>query len=73
MVCGDEQPAVPVKERRELLLAMARHPQRANDGDEQAGTAAAFLCCEPLRGWQQATAREHRTQTDRAHEVAEGV
>ena len=52
---------------------MAGHPERIDDECDRAGTSVAFKFCEPLGGWRGATARERRTDTDRAREVAEAV
>ena len=59
----DEQPVQLMKNSRESLPATENHPQRT-------GVAAVFMFGEPLSGWRQATARERRTKTDWAHEVA---
>ena len=71
VVCMDEQPVQLVRETRQPLAATAEHPQRVADYEyERTGTAAVFLFCEPLSGWREATARERRTKTDWALEVA---
>ena len=59
-----------MKETRAPLAATREHPQRVDYEYERAGTAAVFLFCEPLGGWREATARERRTKTDWALEVA---
>ena len=72
VVCMDEQPVQLVRETRPPLAATAEHPQRVADYEyERAGTAAVFMFCEPLSGWREATARERRTKTDWALEVAQ--
>ena len=72
VVCMDEQPVQLVKETRLPLAATVEHPQRVADYEyERAGTAAVFMFCEPLSGWRAATARERRTKTDWALEVAQ--
>lgn len=71
VVCMDEQPVQLVRETRQPLAATAEHPQRVADYEyERAGTAAVLMFCEPLGGWREATAREHRTKVDWALEVA---
>ena len=70
VVCMDEQPVQLVKETREPVAATADRPRRVDYEYERAGTAAVFLFCEPLVGWREATARERRTKTDWAREVA---
>ena len=70
VVCMDEQPVQLVKETREPVAATADPPRRVDYEYERAGTAAVFLFCEPLVGWREATARERRTKTDWAREVA---
>ena len=70
VVCMDEQPVQLVKETREPVAATAERPRRVDYEYERAGTAAVFLFCEPLAGWREATARERRTKTDWAREVA---
>ena len=70
VVCMDEQPVQLVNETREPVAATADRPRRVDYEYERAGTAAVFLFCEPLAGWREATARERRTKTDWAREVA---
>ena len=70
VVCMDEQPVQLVKETRAPLAATREHPERVDYEYERAGTAAVFMFCEPLGGWREATARERRTKTDWALEVA---
>ena len=70
VVCMDEQPVQLVKETREPVAATADRPRRVDYEYERARTAAVFLFCEPLAGWREATARERRTKTDWAREVA---
>ena len=70
VVCMDEQPVQLVKETREPVAATADRPRRVDYEYERAGTAAVFLFCEPLAGWREATARQHRTKTDWARQVA---
>ncbi|MDE0625539.1 MAG: IS630 family transposase [Bryobacterales bacterium] len=71
VVCMDEQLVQLVKDTRESQPATRNHPQRTDYEYERAGMAAVFMFCEPLSGWRQATAREPRTKTDWAHEVAD--
>ena len=70
VVCMDEQPVQLLKETRRPLPATAEHPRRVDYEYERAGTASVFLFCEPLSGWREATARQRRTKTDWAREVA---
>ncbi len=70
VVCMDEQPVQLVKETRRAIPATKDHPQRVDYEYERNGTASIFLFVEPLVGWRQATARERRTKSDWAREVA---
>ncbi len=70
VVCMDEQPVQLVRETRAPLPATRTHPQRSDYEYERAGTAAAFLFCEPLAGWRSVTVRERRTKLDWAQELA---
>jgi hypothetical protein len=70
VICMDEQPIQLVKETREVIPATKDHPARPDYEYERAGTACVFMFCEPLSGWRQVTAREQRTKTDWAQEVA---
>ena len=66
----DEQPVQLIKETRQPIPATKDHPERVDYEYERNGTASIFMFCEPLGGWRQATAREHRTKFDWAKEVA---
>jgi hypothetical protein len=70
VLCMDEQPVQLVKETRQPVPATKNHPRRVDYEYERAGTASIFMFAEPLAGWRQATAREHRTKSDWALEVA---
>ena len=70
VICMDEQPVQLVKETRPEIPAAKDHPRRVDYEYERNGTASIFMFCEPLAGWRQATAREHRTKFDWAQEVA---
>lgn len=70
VICMDEQPVQLVKETRREIPATKDHAKRVDYEYERNGTASIFMFCEPLAGWRQATAREHRTKSDWAHEVA---
>ena len=70
VVCMDEQPVQLVKQTRRVLPATKNHPQRVDYEYERKGTASIFLFAEPLAGWRQATARQRRTKSDWAAEVA---
>lgn len=70
VVCMDEQPLQLVRETRRPLPATRSRPRRVDYEYERAGTASAFLFCEPLGCWRQATVRERRTKVDWAREVA---
>ncbi|MDY3556657.1 hypothetical protein R5W24_005827 [Gemmata sp. JC717] len=52
------------------IPATKEHPRRADDEYERAGTASLFMFCEPLAGWRQVRAGEHRTKVDWAIEMA---
>jgi len=69
-VCMDEQPVQLVNETRREIPATKSRPRRVDYEYERNGTASIFMFCEPLAGWRQATAREHRTKSDWALEVA---
>lgn len=64
VVCMDEQPIQLVRESKRSLPATAAHPPRVDYEYERNGTASIFMFCEPLAGFRQATAREHRTKQD---------
>jgi len=70
VICMDEQPVQLIKETRQPIPATKDHPKRVDYEYERNGTASIFMFCEPLGGWRQATAREHRTKFDWAQEVA---
>jgi len=70
VICMDEQPVQLVNEVRKPIEASPSHPKRVDYEYERAGTASIFMFCEPLAGWRQATAREQRTKSDWAKEVA---
>ena len=70
VICMDEQPVQLVKETRKPIPATNSHPQRVDYEYERNGTASIFMFAEPLAGWRQATAREQRTKSDWAQEVA---
>lgn len=70
VLCMDEQPVQLVKETRQPVPATKNHARRVDYEYERAGTASIFMFAEPLAGWRQATAREHRTKSDWALEVA---
>ena len=70
VVCMDEQPVQLIKEVRKPIEATLLHPKRVDYEYERAGTASIFLFCEPLAGWRQAKARQQRTKSDWAKEVA---
>lgn len=70
VVCMDEQPVQLIKETRQPIAATKNHPKRVDYEYERNGSASIFMFCEPLAGWRQATARERRTKSDWAQEVA---
>lgn len=70
VLCMDEQPVQLVKETRQPIAETAKRPRRVDYEYERAGTANIFLFTEPLLGWREATARESKTKTDWALEVA---
>jgi hypothetical protein len=70
VICMDEQPVQLHKETRKPIEATANHPKRVDYEYERAGTASIFMFTEPLAGWREATARQRRTKTDWAIEVA---
>ena len=70
VLCMDEQPVQLLKETRVPIAATKRHGERIDYEYERNGTASIFMFAEPLSGFRQATAREHRTKADWAFEVA---
>ena len=70
VVCMDEQPVQLLQETRRPLAATPENPRMVDYEYERAGTASVLLFCEPLSGWREATARQGRTKTDWAREVA---
>jgi len=70
VVCMDEQPVQLAKETRKTIPATKTHAKRQDYEYERAGTASIFMFTEPLAGWREATARERRTKTDWANEMA---
>ena len=70
MVYMDEQPVQLIKETRAPVPATEDGPRRVDYECQRTGTAAVFMFCDPLEGWRPATARERRTKTDWAGEVA---
>jgi DDE superfamily endonuclease len=70
VLCMDEQPVQLVKEVLRPIPGTKTHPRRVDYEYERAGTASIFMFAEPLAGWRQATAREQRTKSDWAQEVA---
>jgi hypothetical protein len=70
VLCMDEQPVQLVEETRKPIAATARHPRRVDYEYERAGTADIFMFTEPLSGWRMATARQSKTKTDWALEMA---
>lgn len=71
VLCMDEQPVQLVKEVLKPIPGTKTRPPRVDYEYERAGTASIFMFAEPLAGWRAATAREHRTKSDWALEVAE--
>lgn len=71
VVCMDEQPVQLTKDVRAPIEATQSHPKRIDYEYERAGTASIFLFVEPLAGWRSVKARERRTKSDWAMEVAE--
>lgn len=70
VVCMDEQPVQLFKETRTPIGATKKRAKRVDYEYERNGTASIFVFAEPLSGFRQATAREHRTKADWATEVA---
>lgn len=71
VLCMDEQPVQLVSETRQPIAATKDHGKRVDYEYERKGTASIFMFAEPLSGFRQATAREHRTKEDWALEVAQ--
>jgi DDE superfamily endonuclease len=70
VLCMDEQPVQLLKETKVPIAATKGHGERVDYEYERNGTASIFMSAEPLSGFRQATAREHRTKADWAFEVA---
>src|SRR4051812_9928213 len=70
VLCMDEQPVQLLKETRVPIAGTKKHAKRVDYEYERNGTASIFMFAEPLSGFRQATAREHRTKVDWAIEVA---
>ena len=70
VLCMDEQPVQLLKETKVPIAATKEHAKRVDYEYERNGTASIFMFAEPLSGFRQATAREHRTKVDWAIEVA---
>ena len=70
VLCMDEQPVQLLKETKVPIAATKNHGKRVDYEYERNGTASIFMFAEPLSGFRQATAREHRTKQDWAVEVA---
>lgn len=71
VLCMDEQPVQLRKGTRGPIAATEAHGRRIDDEYERNGTASIFLFAEPLSGSRQATARDRRTKSDWAVEVAQ--
>ncbi len=71
VLCMDEQPVQLLKETKVPIAATSKHAERVDYEYERNGTASIFMFAEPLSGFRQATAREHRTKVDWAIEVAQ--
>ena len=69
VVCMDEQPVQLVKEVREPVPAAPGRPKRVDYEYERNGTANIFMFTEPLTGWRQVSATEHRTKIDWAFAI----
>lgn len=69
VVCMDEQPVQLFHETRTPIPATKDAPKRVDYEYERAGTACIFMFSEPLAGWRNVTAREHRTKVDWALEI----
>lgn len=72
-VCMDEVSKQLLADTREPLPMRPGQSARVDYEYERHGTANIFLCCEPLRGWRQATVTERRTKPDWAHAIKELV
>src|SRR5262245_509659 len=70
VLCMDEQPVQLLQETRVPIPATKEHGKRVDYEYERKGTASIFMFAEPLSGFRQARARERRTKSDWAIEVA---
>lgn len=70
VVCMDKQPVQLLKETRVSIPTTKDHGRRVDYEYERNGTPSIFMFAEPLSGFRQTTARERRTRTDWAVEVA---
>jgi hypothetical protein len=64
VVCMDEKPVQLVKDVRKPVPAAPGRPKRVDYEYERNGTANIFMFAEPLSGWREVTATEHRKKTD---------
>jgi transposase len=69
VVCMDEQPVQLTKETRTPLPIAPGQPERYDYEYERNGTASIFMFCEPKAGVRKATALNHRTMNDWAHQI----
>jgi len=81
VVCMDEKPiqlladsrkripAKPSRQGKEGQPAKPGTPEKIDSEYVKNGTCSIFLFTEPLSGWRMATAYEHRTRVDWAHNI----
>lgn len=69
VVCMDEVSKQLVAETRLPIPPAPGRPACFDYEYERKGTANMFMFCEPLQGWREVTATDHRTRTDWAYAV----
>lgn len=69
VVCMDEKPYQLLGEVREPIPMTPGRVKKVDAEYVRNGTCSIFIFGEPLTGWVDAHAREHRTKVDWAHEI----
>jgi hypothetical protein len=69
VVCMDEKPLQLLADARCKIEMSSGKPERIDNEYIRKGTCSIFLFTEPLNGWRQAEAHEHRTKVDWAQYI----
>ena len=69
VVCMDEKPLQLLADARCKIKMSSGKPERIDNEYIRKGTCSIFLFTEPLSGWRQAVASEHRTKVDWAKRI----